>query len=170
MEGVPINTEHKSHTPIPIRDLWQTPRYIFDSLNAEFNFTTDVAAASYNHLCSHYITEEEDGLKADWGLINWCNPPYSSIGPWISKAITEFDKGNSTVMLVPSDTSVRWFREAFITCSEIRFIAGRISFINSETQRAVAGNNKGSVLLIWDSEVQGGVNLIDRETLKEVTV
>ena len=53
------------------------------------------------------------------------------------------------MMLVPSDTSVKWFKLAFDSCNEVRFISGRISFINADTQKPVNGNNKGSVLFIW---------------------
>ncbi len=165
-----MNTENKSNTPLEIKDSWQTPIEIFRHLNAEFEFTLDVASSKDNTLCSVYIDEAEDALSSvEWCRTNWCNPPYSNIGPWVDKAIEQYKLGNTTVMLVPSDTSVKWFRKAFISCNEVRFISGRISFISAGTGLAVSGNNKGSVLLIWRGLSPKGsrsVSLIDRSDFK----
>tara|TARA_R110000851_G_scaffold229501_1_gene382185 strand:- start:44 stop:547 length:504 start_codon:yes stop_codon:yes gene_type:complete len=165
-----MNTENKSNTPVEIKDLWQTPIEIFKSLDLEFDFTCDVASSKENTLCSVHIDEKQNALAIDeWSSSNWCNPPYSNIGPWVDKAIEQHSLGNTTVMLVPSDTSVKWFKNAFMSCSEVRFITGRISFINAGTGKAVSGNNKGSVLLIWRGFSPKGsksVSLIDRGELK----
>jgi len=143
------STENKSFTPKSIRDLWQTPKEIFNTLNNEFWFEMDVAASEENKLCEKFFDEEDDALSRDWHLCNWCNPPYSNIMPWVNKAIEQHEKGSTTVMIVPADTSVKWFKSAYDSCNEVRFISGRISFINAETQKPVNGNNKGSVLFIW---------------------
>lgn len=144
-----MNTENKSNTPAEIKDLWQTPKSLFEGLNEEFNFDGDVAASFDNSLSSNFYTESDDSLSKRWFKSNWCNPPYSNITPWVKKAIEQHKLGKTVVMLVPSDTSVKWFKLAFDSCNEVRFINGRISFINAETQRPVNGNNKGSVLFIW---------------------
>ncbi len=159
-----MNTEHKSNTPKQIKDSWQTPKALFDKLNDEFVFTGDVAASYDNALSSNFYTEEQNALQQRWFKVNWCNPPYSDISPWIEKAIKEHSEGKTTVMLIPSDTSVKWFARAFDTCTECRFISGRISFINADTQKPVKGNNKGSVLFIWSRRrcVIDKVSLIDR--------
>ena len=161
-----LNTENKSNTPPNIRDLWQTPETLFNKLDKEFNFTCDVAASELNKLCERYIDEEADALKCLWwGAVNWCNPPYSDIGPWVDKAAEQHKKGNTTVMLVPADTSVKWFKRAYDSCNGVWFISGRLSFINADSQQPVNGNNKGSVLLIWLANVPStnfNVKLIDR--------
>ena len=144
-----MNTENKSNTPAEIKDLWQTPKKMFYTLNDEFEFECDVASSDANHFCCDYLTETDDALNCDWMFVNWCNPPYSNITPWVEKAIEQHALGKATVMLVPSDTSVKWFKLAFDSCNEVRFISGRISFINADTQKPVNGNNKGSVLFIW---------------------
>jgi len=146
-----LNTEHKSNTPVMIRDLWQTPKKLIDSLKREFRFTLDVAASIENKICGSWIDESQNALITKWADagVNWCNPPYSDITPWVNKAIEQHQLGKTIVMLVPSDTSVKWFKLAYESCTEVRFISGRISFINSETQKPVNGNNKGSVLFIW---------------------
>ena len=35
-----------SNTPLEQRNLWQTPRPLFEALNAEFSFVLDAAASS----------------------------------------------------------------------------------------------------------------------------
>lgn len=161
-----MGIENKSDTPMNIRDLWQTPKEIFNKLDKEFDFTCDVAASRGNALCSPFIDEEQNSLDCTWLKSNWCNPPYSNITPWVKHAISMHQLGLTTVMLVPADTSVKWFKLAYESCNEVRFISGRISFINADTQKPVNGNNKGSVLFIWRGNAPKNshtVTLIDRD-------
>ncbi|HDC4280371.1 TPA: phage N-6-adenine-methyltransferase [Enterobacter cloacae] len=145
-----------SKTPLDQRDLWRTPPALFASLDAEFCFQLDAAAAPHNALCRKFITAEQNTLETPWsdylsipGYV-WLNPPYSNITPFVKKAAAESDNQIGTVMLVPADTSVGWFKEAIQTASEVRFItAGRLAFINPVTGKPVSGNNKGSILIIW---------------------
>ena len=165
-----MNNENKSFTPVNIKDLWQTPKSLFNKLNNEFRFTMDVAASDKNKLCKIYYGEKSNALCNYWDKSNWCNPPYSNIMPWVQKAIKEHERGKTTVMLVPADTSVKWFKLAYESCNEVRFISGRISFINAETQKPVSGNNKGSVLFIWRGNAPKNlhsVTLVDRSDLIE---
>lgn len=164
-----MNTENKSNTPAELKDLWQTPKFIFNHYNKRFNFNMDVCASHENTLVEHsYWTKEDDALHQNWGSVNWCNPPYSDITPWVIKAIKEMEQGCLTVMLIPSDTSVKWFKWAFDYCTECHFISGRISFINAETGNPVNGNNKGSVVFIFDplSPVKQSVHLINRDDMR----
>lgn len=145
-----------SKTPLDQRDLWRTPPAIFVSLDAEFCFQLDAAAAPYNALCRKFITAEQNTLETPWAdYLNvpgyvWLNPPYSDIMPFVKKAAAESANQIGTVMLVPADTSVGWFKEAIQTASEVRFItAGRLAFINPVTGKPVSGNSKGSILIIW---------------------
>ncbi|PHM50182.1 phage N-6-adenine-methyltransferase [Xenorhabdus sp. KK7.4] len=163
-----------SNTPPEFKDLWQTPLPLFKALNLEFKFTLDVAASAQNALCTHYLTERDNALKSDWvshGAI-WCNPPYSHIRPWVEKAAIECQKQlQPVVMLVPSDTSVGWFKLALVTVDEVRLITGgRISFINAETQKTVNGNNKGSLLLIWRPFIKPRktITTVDRDYLTNI--
>ena len=126
-----MKTENKSFTPVNIKDLWQTPKSLFNKLDDEFHFNCDVAASDDNHFCTDWITEDISAFNVSWDDCNWCNPPYSNIMPWVQKAIREYKQGKTTVMLVPADTSVKWFKLAYESCNEVRFISGRISFINA---------------------------------------
>jgi len=169
--GLAMSTEHKSNTPKEIRDLWMTPKFAFDYYDRRFDFNCDVACSDENRLVNeHWLTEEDDALhyNTGWNSRNWCNPPYSKIMPWVEKAIGEMKQGKLTVMLIPADTSVKWFKLAFENCTECHFISGRLSFINEITKQPVNGNNKGSVVFVFDpkSPFKQQVTLIEREAMK----
>lgn len=134
----------------------------------------DAAAAQHNALCRKFITAEQNTLETPWadylsipGYV-WMNPPYSDITPFVKKAASESTNQIGTVMLVPADTSVGWFKEATHTASEVRFItAGRLAFINPVTGKPVSGNNKGSLLIIWKPypRTHCEFTTVDRDTL-----
>lgn len=48
-------------------DEWETPKSIYDELDAEFHFTLDPCATVENHKCETFFTAEQDGLLQDWG-------------------------------------------------------------------------------------------------------
>ncbi|WWO62273.1 DNA N-6-adenine-methyltransferase [Vibrio phage vB_VcM_SY] len=169
-----------SQTPVPIRDLWRTPKPIFNYYDKRFGFTCDMAASHDNALCEHYFSEPDEngdggalGASKDDGCFDgsgavYCNPPYSDIKPWVAECIRlSSETGKVFVMLIPADTSVKWFKLAFENCSECHFISGRLAFINEDTGKPVSGNNKGSVVFVFDpnSPFKSQVCLIDRNEM-----
>jgi phage N-6-adenine-methyltransferase len=98
------------------RDSWSderaTPQLLYDELNAEFNFTCDLAASFENYKHSNYysIMPPNSAFNHDWVDINWCNPPYSAIKVWLSYGRKQVNKHNSTIVWVlPMDGSTQWF-------------------------------------------------------------
>jgi len=88
---------------------WETPVRIFNELDREFNFHTDIAASKQNSKCANYVDEKTNALKTDWGELGniFCNPPYKSKTQtaFIRKAYEESLKTNSKiVLLIPSRT------------------------------------------------------------------
>jgi phage N-6-adenine-methyltransferase len=172
---------HDSKTPETIRDLWRTPKFVFDYYDRRFNFSIDMAATKESSLCGMcYISEKMDALlhstMADaidelGKVVNaiWCNPPYSKIMPWVAM-VTEYAQVYKIpyVMLLPADTSVMWFKLAFDNCTECHFISGRLAFISEDAGKPVSGNNKGSVVFVFDphSPFKSQVKLIDRDSMK----
>ncbi|MBZ3672749.1 phage N-6-adenine-methyltransferase [Salmonella enterica subsp. enterica serovar Senftenberg] len=144
-----------SNTPADQRDLWRTPPALFAALDAEFCFQLDAAAAPHNTLCRKFITAEQNTLETS--RADYLNVPLRLAKSTLQrhhtfreKAAAESRNQIGTVMLVPADTSVGWFKEAIQTASEVRFItARRLAFINPVTGKPVSGNNKGSMLIIW---------------------
>jgi len=102
-------------------DNWKTPNDLYNKLNEEFNFTFDPCPLDENPLY--------DGLKLEWGLVTFVNPPYSNVMPWVKKAYEESLKGKTIVMLLKMDCSTRWFNEyVYPFVSEIRLINKRLHF------------------------------------------
>lgn len=115
------------------KEEWETPMELFNELNKEFGFNTDVCALPENAKCLHYFTPEADGLKSDWRGTCWCNPPYGrKIYKWVQKAYNESKKNATVVMLLPARTDTKWFHEYIYNQAEIRFIKGRLKFGNSK--------------------------------------
>lgn len=113
---------------------WETPQYVFAILNKEFNFQVDVCATSENAKCKVYFDKQANGLEQEWSPFRcWMNPPYGkNISLWMKKAYQESQRGAMVVCLVPSRTDTRWWHDWAMKAGEVRLIAGRLSFGNSE--------------------------------------
>lgn len=111
---------------------WETPRDLFERLNAFWQFDLDVAASDANHLCDDYYTKETDGLAHSWaGRRVWCNPPYGKqIAEWVRKSYEETRDGRTLViMLVPARTDTRWYHDYIQgKAAEVKFIRGRLKY------------------------------------------
>lgn len=108
---------------------WETPRDLFDALNAEFGFDRDVCATPENSKCAAFFTKEMDGLAQEWTGTCWCNPPYGrEVGKWVEKARISAQKGATVVMLLPARTDTKWFQQHILHKAEIRFLPGRLKF------------------------------------------
>lgn len=105
-----------------LKDKGPTPRDFYAQLDAEFHFDFDPCPSN----------PKFDGLKVDWGLRNFCNPPYSEKRKWIQKAMVEQKKGKLTVMLLPVDTSTAWFLDDVLPNATVRWVRGRLKLDNGK--------------------------------------
>ena len=105
-------------------DQWSTPVDVYRTLDAEFGFDFDPCPLNDN--------PEIDGLTIEWGGVNFVNPPYSNIANWCKKAYSEYLKGKTVVMLIPSRTDTRYWHDYIMKAKEIRFIKGRLKFGKSK--------------------------------------
>ena len=102
-----------------LRSDWKTPVEFYIGLDDEFHFTFDPCPSSPTF----------DGLTAEWGDRNFCNPPYGrQITTWIKKGYEESLTGKLVVFLLPSRTDTRWWHDFVMKADEIRFIKGRLKF------------------------------------------
>ena len=99
---------------------WRTPSALYEQLDQEFHFDFDPCPPNPTF----------DGLKVDWGHVNFVNPPYGrEITKWCHKAFEEYLKGKIVVMLVASRTDTAWWHDYIMRwAKEIRFIKGRLKF------------------------------------------
>jgi phage N-6-adenine-methyltransferase len=126
---------NNSTTPDDEKDLAQTPpelvKWIEDNITGR-PFDLDVcciAATAKAPIYYSLIEQGIDSLKIPWLSLNWCNPPYSDIMPWVDKAISEAEKGNTTVMLIPDKPEVGYIRKAWDHCDTFLRFPYRINFI-----------------------------------------
>lgn len=150
--------------PRPAVDDRATAPEVFAILHERFGFTVDVAALPHNAKLPCFYTPDEDGLTQGWaGERVWCNPPYSSIEPWLIKAWKEWSRplgADLIVMLLPANrTEQGWWQrqvEPFRLDGSLRveFLPGRMRFIAHDA-REIRPNERppfGVCLLIWGLE------------------
>lgn len=115
----------------------ETPQDLFDKLDAEFHFNTDVCAVAATAKCDHFFSPEDDAFTKKWFGVCWMNPPYGrEIGGWIAKAKAEAKKGAVVVCLVPSRTDTAWWHDNIWDEEaqkpqrgvEVRLMRGRLKF------------------------------------------
>ena len=133
-----------SYIPKSKSDKWMTPPEVYEPLNNEFHFEFDPCPITWNE-------GDADGLEIEWGHSTFCNPPYSNVKSWIKKASEEHAKGKTIVMLINAITDTKAFHEYIYNKPnvEIRFVKGRISFINPEEPTKRMPNVKASMIVIF---------------------
>jgi hypothetical protein len=126
-------------------DDWATPPFFYNRLNEIYHFDFDPCPLN------HDITLW-DGLKVDWGLRNYVNPPYSRDlkEQFIRKSLDEMNNGKFVIMLLPVSTSTKIFHDLIKPYGVIEFIRGRIPFIGI--------NSKGEYVNwhLWDRKAPEG--------------
>lgn len=113
---------------------WLTPPEMYRRLRDEFGFDFDP--------CPYPRPESYDALTAEWGQMNYVNPPFrktdgNTVGPtaFVRKAITEQSKGRSSVLLLPAQSYINLLLEAG---AELR-PAGRTRFLEVDTHEPLRG-------------------------------
>ncbi len=156
---------HPQQRAKPEVDDRATSPEVFGPLHERFRFTIDVAASAENAKLPRYYDLEANGLAQSWaGERVWCNPPYSSIEPWLEKAWVETERADLIVMLLPANrTEQGWWqrhveplrdRKIYQRSSlRVEFLPGRLRFIRVG-QTEIGPNERppfGCCLLIWGS-------------------
>jgi phage N-6-adenine-methyltransferase len=122
-------------------DVWHTPPELFRVLDAEFHFDVDVACHDGNALCPLAITEAENALVTPWmGGTVYCNPPYSLLGAFVGRAWDQSQQQKATVvLLIPAYTDPGYWWDVIVPfADEIRFLRGRVSFLENGQSRCSA--------------------------------
>lgn len=109
---------------------WLTPPDIYKQLDDEFHFDFDP--------CPCPRPENYNSLDITWGSMNYVNPPFrpadgvNGLGPtaFVRKAIREQQQGNSSVILIPTQSYVNLLLEAG---AELRSM-GRVRWLEKETR------------------------------------
>lgn len=128
-------------------DKWATPKTIYDPLHAEFKFNYDPCPITWKE-------GDPDALVADWGTSTFCNPPYSRVKEFVKKASDEAKKGKTIVLLINACTDTKWFHEYIWGKAEIRFVKGRISFINPADPTKKQPSPRPSMIVVFKTAAE----------------
>lgn len=125
-------------------DEWATPKSFYRPLREAVNgFDLDPASGAEDEpIATEQYTKEDDGLSQKWFGTVFVNPPFSDKDKWIDKAINEVNKSRAEtiVMLLPVDTSTKWFHKISEEATVFCFIGpGRMDF---ERDRQPGGKDK----------------------------
>lgn len=124
------------------RQDWGTPIYLFEALNHLYQFNLDGAADEDNRMLPEASTPE---APIPWdGRRVFCNPPWSTIPPFIEEAA----KAELAVLLVPARTNSKWFHRALALGAKVHFFLGRPAFRHRDPHK---GHNSpvDCVLLVF---------------------
>jgi len=114
---------------------WQTPQNILDLVRIVGPIELDPCGGGGSLVDARetYLLPLQDGLVLPWGKgLVFCNPPYgTALKHWIKKACGEARGGSEIILLVPSRTDTKWFREAWAWCSMACLWSGRIRFVGA---------------------------------------
>lgn len=109
---------------------WLTPPDLYNKLNSEFKFDFDP--------CPFPRPDGYNSLIEPWGKMNYVNPPFRiSDGPFggptqfVRKAISEKEKGNHSVLILPVPLYVDILARAQV---EMR-PAGRVRWLECTTRK-----------------------------------
>ena len=116
---------------ISLKQDWETPDEVFEPLNQEFRFTTDVCADSRNTKCPDFFAVNDNALQRSWHGVCWMNPPFGEQARWVKKAYEESLKDATVVCLLPARTNTNWWHD-YCMKGEIRFLKGRPKFKGAE--------------------------------------
>lgn len=116
-------------------DDWETPKFILDWVQATYG--------SYFDPCP--LKSSFDGLSIEWEDVNYINPPYNRFDKpkFIKKAIEEYKKGKTCILLIPANTETSDFKDLYICASRIMFIHKRVCFKGTNTKGEYVTNKTG---------------------------
>ena len=138
---------NNSTTPESEQDCAQTPWWFIKSLEdfTSLDISLDVCAAPNTAKCDFYLSPENNAFRQGWGSINWCNPPYSDITPWIKKSYSEAIGGAITLMLIPDKAEVGYTRLARQRADTVIHMPFRLNFLRPDGSEFLdkAGKKQG---------------------------
>jgi phage N-6-adenine-methyltransferase len=161
---------HPQQRPQRTVDDRETPDDLFWFWQERWRFTIDAAADEWNAKLPRFWTRDDNALAKSWaGERVWCNPPYSSIEPWLVKAWQEApgscresdEYAELVVMLLPANRTEQGWWQRHIESPrrdgllEVEFLPGRIKFIGPGDEQRKPNDRPpfGSCLVIWGDDV-----------------
>ena len=133
-------------TPESEQDCAQTPWWFIKSLEdfTNLKIELDVCCSPSTAKSKNFLSLDIDlnGLDLSWQGVNWCNPPYSDIEPWVEKSYAESLGGNTTLMLIPDKAEVGYTRLARHYADTVIHMPFRLNFLRPDGSEFVDTKGK----------------------------
>lgn len=133
---------------VPTTDLWATPQWLVDRLQARWGFGLDAAATGKSAIVGPYLgPDQEDPELRDalaftpwraafspifYGEAVFCNPPYSRSCGGITRWVEAFAREGRhcpVVAVLPATPDCSWWQRAFLSAAEVTLFPGRVHFV-----------------------------------------
>lgn len=137
-------------------DLWETPQYLFEALDKEFQFKIDLCAiGGNNNKTPMYAKDYFKFLASDFkGCAGFMNPPYSEPLHFLQKAYAD-SKHMVIVCLIKADTSTKawgvfWDYETNRAKPgvEVRFLPKRLKFERNGIPSSHSANFPSAIVVL----------------------
>ncbi len=137
-----------SNTPEEEKDLAETPAWFVSALEQYLGnkFTLDVCALAQTAKCDNYysLARDQNAMDLPWGARNFCNPPYSNIAPWVTKAANQSQNGKITALLIPDKPEVGYTRLCRVFADTMIHMPFRLKFLRPDGTPFLDKNGKES--------------------------
>ena len=141
----------------------QTPRDLFNKLDATYQFDYDAFASDLNALCELYSTlsgtgfiyklvDQRDGLAYPWRNHRvFLNPPYSKLMAVAEKMVSERNNAEIIVALIKVDTSTRWW-QTLAPYAHIDYLPRRVKYVHPDPPKGWAGASFPSAIVLMKKD------------------
>ena len=118
---------------------WLTPSFIVSLVKASLGgiIHLDPATEPGNPTGAlSRFTVADDGLSKNWTKFTtiFINPPYSTLKPWIDKAIEASHAGCEVILLLPVRTDAEYHQRLLCEATDFILIRGRLKFGRPEAE------------------------------------
>ncbi|WP_081685720.1 DNA N-6-adenine-methyltransferase [Candidatus Solirubrobacter pratensis] len=129
---------------------WYTPPHVFEALGVEFSLDPCSPPEGVPWIpVKTWMSEADDGLSQRWFGRVWMNPPYGRVtGKWMHKLR---DHGNG-IALVFARTDVKWWHETVRDADAVCLVAGRLTFVPGDGQKAPGNSGAPSALVAYGAD------------------
>ncbi len=107
-------------------DEWLTPKWITDTLGP---FDLDPCSPGERRpwdTATYHLSKENDGLRAPWFGMVWCNPPYGTeTFKWLDKLATH---GNGIALVFARTETIGFHTHVWNRADAVFFFQGRLKF------------------------------------------
>ena len=108
-------------------DGWATPKWLMNVFYGNAHRWFDPCPLGMRELLDANLPAY-DGLKIPWHDYNYVNPPYSDPLPWCLKAVEEWKKGCTVVMLLKHDPTTEWYRVLYDAGAHFLYFGERLRY------------------------------------------